>query len=397
MSRKPRILFAGGGTGGHLYPALALAGAFEALPGGAEVFFLGAKRGVEARVLPERGVPHVLLPFEPIRRTRVWTNWRLIPALASAIAGIRRVFREFRPDLVVGTGGYASGPVVAWGVLRGIPTAIQEQNSYPGMTTRFLASRVRQVHLAFPEARKFLKPGPRTIVFEMGNPISPPDPSIDRGEARARFGLGDGFVALVVGGSQGARSINEALLRDLALVTDSRGDGDPAESIEDGGLARCPEGLSILWATGPANHAAVAAEIERLGIGGWVRAEPYIHDMPMALAAADLAISRSGAMALAELCAWGIPGILVPFPHAAANHQHHNALALADAGAAVLVPETELAPGRLWNELVALFTDDARRAGLARKALERGHPEAAREIVERMSVLVASTGTGEGA
>ncbi|MDR0787953.1 MAG: undecaprenyldiphospho-muramoylpentapeptide beta-N-acetylglucosaminyltransferase [Gemmatimonadota bacterium] len=376
MSRPPRVLFAGGGTGGHLYPALALASAFQALPGGAEIFFLGAKRGVEARVLPERGVPHELLPFEPIRRSRVWTNWRLVPALFSAFSGIRRVFREFRPDLVVGTGGYASGPVVAWGIMRGVPTAIQEQNSYPGITTRLLASRVRQIFLAFPEARALLKMGSRTKVFEMGNPIAPPDRSINREEARRRFGLGEGPVVLVVGGSQGARLVNEALLRDLTEVVES-------------GRTR-PEGLSILWATGPANHAAVAAGVERLGIGDWVRAEPYINDMPKALAVADLAISRSGAMMLAELCAWGVPGILVPFPHAAANHQFHNARALADAGAAVLVPETELTTGRLWNEMVSLVSDSSRRAGLAARAAERGHPDAARQIVERMVTLTGS-------
>lgn len=380
MSRRPRVLFAGGGTGGHLYPALALAAAFEARPGGADVFFLGARRGVEARVLPERGVPHELLPFEPIRRTRIWQNWRLVPALARVLVGLARVFRDFRPDLVVGTGGYASGPVVAWGTFRGIPTAIQEQNSWPGATTRWLAGRVDQIHLAFPEARQHLKPGQNTRVLELGNPISPPDPSIDRAAARARFGVGEGPVVLVVGGSQGARSVNEALLRDLAAV--SRGEGAPR-----------PEGLTLVWATGPANHEAVAAEIARLGLEDWVRAESYIHDMPSALAIADVAVSRAGAMALAELCAWGIPCVLVPYPHAAANHQLYNARALAEAGAAVLVPETELVPGRLWDEVVGLVTDDARREQIAARAAERGHPQAARAIVEEMAAILETSGT----
>lgn len=375
MKRRPRVLFAGGGTGGHLYPALALARAFEERPDGADVFFLGAQRGVEARVLPDRGVPHALLPFEPIRRERPWQNWRLVPALAKAGVGIARTFRGFSPDLVVGTGGYASGPVVAWAILSGVPAAVQEQNSYPGITTRLLASRVRQIHLAFPEARRHLKPGRRTEVFVLGNPIQPPDRSIDRASARRRFSLGSGPVVLVVGGSQGARAVNESLLKDLRAV--GSGSGAPR-----------PEGLEILWATGPAHHAAVAAELERLGVTEWVHAEPYIHEMPQALAAADLAISRAGAMALAELCAWGIPSILVPFPHAAANHQYHNARALADAGAAVLIPESELRPGRLWEELVRLAGDEARRAELAARAAERGHPHAAREIVERLATLL---------
>lgn len=375
MSGRPRILFAGGGTGGHLYPALALAKAFGDRPGGADVFFLGARRGVEARVLPERGVPHRLLPFEPIRRSRVWENWRLVPSLAGVLLGIREVFRDFRPDLVVGTGGYASGPVVAWGIARGVPTAVQEQNSYPGLTTRWVASRVGQIHLAFPEALRYMKPGPRTEVFELGNPIQPPDPSIDRADARRRFGLGDGTVVLVVGGSQGARPVNEALLGDLAGV--AAGTSPPR-----------PAGMEILWATGPAHHERAAAEVARLGVGDWVRVEPYIHDMPGALAAADVAVSRAGAMALAELCAWGIPSLLVPYPFAAANHQYHNAKALADADAALMLTERELMPGRLWEALTTLAGDEARRVEVARRARERGHPHAAREIVEKLSLLL---------
>ncbi len=378
MSRTPRILFAGGGTGGHLYPALALAAAFQERPGGADIFLVGASRGIEARVLPERGVPHALLPFEPIRRERPWENWRLAPALTRSAMGIGRVFREFRPDLVVGTGGYASGPVVAWGVLKGVPTAVQEQNSYPGLTTRLLASRVRQIHLAFPEALEHMKPGARTEVFEFGNPIVPPDPSIDVAAARARFGLGAGPIALVVGGSQGARPVNQALLGDLAAVV-------------AGGAPARPAGLELLWATGPSNHESVAAEVGRLGLGDWVHAVPYLHDMPAALAVADLAISRAGAMALAELCAWGLPSILVPFPHAAANHQYFNARALSDAGAAVMIQEHELAPGTLWNALVDLAGNGERRQVVAARARDRGNPEAARQIVEQLALLLPST------
>lgn len=376
MTRRPRVLFAGGGTGGHLYPALALARAFESRPDGADVFFLGAIRGVEARVLPERGVAHELLPFEPIRRTGVWRNWRLIPALGKAIAGIIRVFRDFGPDLVVGTGGYASGPVVAWGALRGVPTAIQEQNSYPGVTTRWLASRVKQIHLAFPEARKYLRPGRETEVYELGNPITPPDRAIDPARARERFDLGPGRVLLVVGGSQGAKPVNDALLRDLERIATA----DPNDGR--------PSGLEVLWATGPANYESIARDIQRLGFGDWIHPVPYIHEMPDALAIADVAISRAGAMALAELCAWGIPSVLVPLPHAAANHQHHNAVALAAAGAAVVIAESELTPGRLWNEVVGLMDDEERRLEIARRAGERGHPDAAAEIVEKLALLL---------
>jgi UDP-N-acetylglucosamine--N-acetylmuramyl-(pentapeptide) pyrophosphoryl-undecaprenol N-acetylglucosamine transferase len=374
-TRAPRVLFAGGGTGGHLYPALALAEALQRRDPATEVFFVGARRGVEARVLPERGLPHVLLPFEPIRRSAPWQNWRLVPSAAGSVAGLARAFRDFRPDLVVGTGGYASGPAVAWALLSGVPAAVQEQNSYPGLTTRWVASRVRQLHLAFPEALRYLKPGPKTEVFTFGNPITPPDLALDRSAAREHFGLGGGTVALVVGGSQGARAVNEALLADLRGVAEGR-------------LPPRPAGLELLWATGPANYDAVAARLAELGLGEWVHAVPYIREMPQALASADLAVSRAGAMALAELCAWGVPSVLVPLPSAAANHQYHNAVALAEAGAAVVLPEGELASGRLWGELTALAAAPERRAEIAAHARDRGQPDAADRIAAELVKLV---------
>jgi UDP-N-acetylglucosamine--N-acetylmuramyl-(pentapeptide) pyrophosphoryl-undecaprenol N-acetylglucosamine transferase len=370
----PRVLLSGGGTGGHLYPALALGEAFQRLEPATELHFVGALRGVEARVLPEKGVAYTLLPLEPIRRARPWENWRLAPSAVRSVLGLHALFRRFRPQLVVGTGGYASGPAVAWALLRGVPAAVQEQNSYPGFVTRSVAGRVRQLHLAFPEALRHLRPGGRTEVFEHGNPIAPPDLSIDRVEARARFGLGEGRVALVMGGSQGARAVNEALLADLRGVAEGR--------------LPYPGEIELLWATGPAHFDRVHAALAELGPPAWVHDVPYIRDMPSALAAADLAVSRAGAMASAELCAWGIPAILVPLPTAAANHQHHNAVALHEAGAALLVPESELASGRLWGEITALAADPERRGALAAGARARGAPDAADRIVGELVRLV---------
>jgi UDP-N-acetylglucosamine--N-acetylmuramyl-(pentapeptide) pyrophosphoryl-undecaprenol N-acetylglucosamine transferase len=371
----PRVLFAGGGTGGHLYPALALGDAFKRLDPAAEVFFVGAKRGVEARVLPEKGVPHQLLPLEPIRRAKPWQNWRLIPAMAQSFGGLGHIFRTFKPNLVVGTGGYASGPAVAYALMRGVPAAVQEQNSFPGVVSRLVAGRVRQIHLAFPEARRYLKAGKRTEIFEFGNPIRPPDFGVDRTAARAKFGLGGGTVGLVVGGSQGARAVNEALLADLRGVVERR--------------APRAEGFEILWATGTGNFDRVQSALADLGSPAWVKAVPYIEDMPSALASADFAISRAGAMSLAELCAWGVPMILVPLPTAAANHQYHNAVALAEAGAAVMVEEKELGGGRLWSEMMGVANDAAKRAALAAKAKERGQPHAADLIARELARLIA--------
>ena len=370
-----RVLFAGGGTGGHLYPALALAAAVQAERPGTGVHFAGAQRGVEARVLPAQGVPHTLLPFQPLYRDRVWRNWKVPFALAASLRGLAQLFRRFRPQLVVGTGGYAAGPACFYAVLRGTPMALQEQNSFPGMTIRLLSRWARQVHLGFPEARRYLKPGRHTQVFDLGNPIRPPDFSLDRTACRVGFGLpAEGMVVLVVGGSQGARGVNRALAEAL-------------ERVAGGALEPPPATLQILWATGPTHIDTITRQLAPLYLD-WVHARGYIDDMPRALAAADVALSRAGAMATAELLAWGIPAVLVPFPAAAANHQDHNARALAEAGAALYLPETELTPARLWRDLLALTADRERRARMRAAALERARPHAARDIAQRLLELV---------
>ena len=370
------VIFAGGGTGGHLYPALAIADALCAQRSDVRPHFVGARRGVEARVLPQRGVEHTLLPLQPIFRSRVWRNWRLAPALAGGFRALRQLFRRLDPRLVVGTGGYASAPACAWGVLRGVPVALQEQNSYPGFTTRLLARWARQLHLGFPEAQKRLRTGRRTEVFSLGNPVQPPDASIDRAAAKRAFGLTpDGPVLLVVGGSQGARALNAALLSAL-------------ERSAAGELGPRPAGLQILWSTGPAHLDAVQRGLTPLGVDSWVRAVGYIDDMPRALATSELALSRAGAIGTAELLAWGIPMLLVPLPTAAADHQTHNARALEAAQAAVVIPERDLDAAALWNELVRLAGDEEGRSRMAAAARARARPEAAHDIARELARLI---------
>lgn len=368
------VLLAGGGTGGHLYPALALGAALQEARPGLAVHYVGAVRGVEARVLPQQGVPHTLLPLQPIRRDRVWQNWRLLPALSSSALGLRKLFRQLRPALVVGTGGYASGPACMFAVLSRVPVALQEQNAHPGFTTRLLSRWARQVHLGFPEAAKLLQPGRRTEVLALGNPIRVP-PAIVRSDARPEFGLSESStVVLVVGGSQGARAVNEALLGAL-------------ERVAAGSLA-VPPRLEILWATGPGHLDRVHTRLQSLPGLEWVHAVGYIDAMPRALAACDIAVSRAGAMATAELLAAGIPMLLVPLPTAAADHQTFNARALEAAGAAVHLAERELSSERLWQELSALAGDVARRQRMQAAARERARPEAARAIAGQLLRLV---------
>ena len=371
------MVVAGGGTGGHLYPGLAVADELRRIRPDVRVVFVGARRGLEHRVLPERGEEHVLLPVQGIDRTRPWRAWRAVPALASSLATVRRLYRRFRPEAVVVTGGYAGAPagiVAAW---TGTPLILQEQNSEPGLTTRLLSRYARRVHVAFPEAAERLPPRVRSRVVVSGNPVRPPA-AIPPAEARARLGLPpEGVVALVTGGSQGARALNAAV-RELV------------RAVEAGGLRR-PEGLTLLWITGPRHYEELRADVGEVA-GDWVRMVPYVEDMPAALAAADFAVSRAGAMTTAEFLNQGLPAVLVPLPTAAADHQMRNARALEGAGAARVVPEGELDTTRLWDELVALAADADTRRRMREAALARARPGAAREIAADVASLLRSRG-----
>ena len=376
MHEDPRVvaLFSGGGTGGHLYPALALAEALVELRPDVRPFFVGAERGIEARVLPERGVEHALLPVRGFARGGLLANWRAAPALARSVAQVAILFRRLHPELAVVTGGYASGPAGLVAALAGVPLAIQEQNSVPGVTTRTLARWARQIHLAFPEAVAALPAAARPRAEVSGNPIDPPQ-ALDRAQARAAFGLApEGFVVLVVGGSQGSAAINAGVLEAVGRMT-AREHGRPS-------------GLELLWSTGAGHAATVTAALAELGAPAWVHAVEYIHDMPRALTAADLAVSRAGAMATSEFLAWGLPAILVPLPTAAARHQEHNAVALTAAGAALHLPEAELSGARLWSMIDGLAVDPVRLEALRKAARERGRPESARRIAASLAQLL---------
>ena len=360
-----KILFAGGGTGGHLMPALALARA--AADAGHEPVLVGAVRGIEAQILPRHQFRFHLLPMEPLYRRTWWRNirWPLIALRAWRATG--RVLADEKPAIVIGTGGYAAGPIVWRAQQLGIPTALQEQNAFPGLTTRLLARRARQVHLGFPEGRARITPGPGTEIFDLGNPIAPPPGKPDASAARAaraEFGfMVERPTVLVVGGSQGARALNETL----------------AAALERGWF----DDVNVLWGTG----AAHAARYVPLAVPNRVAVRGFFDPIAPAYAAADLVVARAGAMTVAELCAWGKPSVLVPLPTAAADHQTFNARALADAGAAVLLVERDLTPDVFGQTVTSLARDRARLDALGTAARRRGHPDAARAIMSRILTL----------
>jgi len=342
-------------------PALALARV--AADQGHDVVLVGAARGIEAQILPNHPFKFHLLPMEPIYRRAWWRNvrWPAIAVRAWRAAG--EVLREEQPAIVIGTGGYAAGPVVWRAQNARIPTALQEQNAFPGVTQRWLARRANQVHLGFPEARLRLSPGKRTQVFVFGNPITPPA-AMDPALARNEFGLSpDRRTVLIFGGSQGARAINETIARTIQR-----------QMLGD---------VNLLWGTGAMHLARYAS----LAIPGRIAVRGFFDPIGAAYAAADLVVARAGAMTVSELCAWGKPSVLIPLPTAAADHQVFNARALANAGASVLLLEREFIPESFSTTVVGLAHDDRRLAALARSARGRGHPNAARTIVAKVLEL----------
>lgn len=357
-------LIAGGGSGGHLIPALNIAAALRET--GRRVVLIGAERGLEAERLPTKEFPYHLLPSEPIYRKQWWKNWRW-PALAlRLIRGVDRILDREGPDLVIGTGGYAAGPVVWRAAYRGLPTAILEQDAWPGLTTRWLARRVRNVYLGQPEIEAHLKPGPRTRVFVTGCPIVPPDIML-RDRAHQLLGLERSVPTLLItGGGQGSLALNRIV----------------AAWLERGGARE----VQVLWATGHKSH----AEFSRLHDPPRVQVSSFLDPIAPAYAAADIAVTRSGMMTISELCAWGIPALLVPLPTAAADHQTRNAEVMARAGAGIHVAQSDLTVERLDREVAGLVRDPARRAAVAGAALRRARPGATAEIVALLEALEAS-------
>lgn len=372
MIARERIFFAGGGTGGHLYPGLAIARAVVRLAPQVEPYFIGARRGIERDILPDTGFPHTLLDLHPLYRRTPWNNWRTVVGAVSAWRAISLLARERAPRAVVGTGGYAAGVALAWGRAHGVPTMLHEPDSHPGLTTRAFAGGARAIYMGFPEAAQRLTMADSTAVLPFGCPIEPPPvPPPARAAARAQWGLPeDARVVLVTGGSQGARVINETVAAWIDL-----------------GL---PDNVCLLWSTG---RQQAAAWLDRGS--AQVKVHPYLAPIADAYAAADLAVARAGAMSIAELCAWGIPAVLVPLPTAAQDHQTYNARATAESGGAIHLPQRELTAARLDSEVRALLTDPTRLAAMRAAMHARARPDAAHAIAQSILAHLNIAMTGD--
>ncbi len=360
-----RVLLAGGGTGGHLFPGIAVAEEIRAR--GGEVLFVGTAQGLEARVLPAQGWPLELIRVQGLVRTGWRQRLRFLADAPGTVRQVHRLLSRFRPRVVVGVGGYASGPVVLTAAARRVPTAILEQNSVPGLTNRILGRLVKEIYTAFEQSQRWF---PAKRVVELGNPVrrdiverlqdlAPPPP---RPDGRVRL--------LAFGGSQGARFLNEILMKAAPRLA-----GSP---------------VSLVHQTGEADYERVCEAYRAAGFAAEVT--PFIEDMAARYAVADLVLCRAGATTLAELAIAGRPAVLVPFPYATHDHQVQNARALERRGAALCRTQHQLDGAALAALVEELASEPDRRArmGAAMRALAR--PAAAAAVVDRLQGLVAAAG-----
>lgn len=360
-----RILFAGGGTGGHLIPAINIANALKGKLADAEFLFVGIKGGMERSIVENNGFKIEEIEVVGLKRNltgMVDFSKKIMRAFSQA----DKVVRGFGPEVVVGTGGYLSAPVVMAGKRRRARVLIQEQNIYPGLATRFLARFADRICLAFEGSRRYLQGVRNTIVT--GNPLRN-DLFLPRGNGFLfEFGLKPGKrVLFITGGSRGAKSLNEGIL----------------EFIRKGNLR---EDWQLLWQTGQDKHAEMQNLLKDINFSGVTL--PFIDAMPKAYAVADLMICRAGAMTLSELLALGIPALLVPFPHATANHQMKNALDLKSQGAVEVIADDKVKTEAFTQLLIDIISDDQRRFRLAERARQLGNNTGAEMISEEIIKLL---------
>jgi len=334
-----RIVFAGGGTGGHLFPAIAIADRITELVQNkmtVDIAFVGTKRGLEYRMRESLGYPLHLINVRGITRSFTLKNLLVPFILIGALVQSMLLLRKLSPDVVVGTGGYVSWPVLKVAAFRKIVNVLQEQNSFPGITTRRLAQRAERIYLGFERAREHLRTKGEIIVT--GNPVRASVVNGSRAEAVKAFGLDpEKKTILVLGGSQGARTVNNAVLASLEKT-------------------QLPAEYQLLWQTGKRDYKEVTARSGRKVTG--CALFPFADRMDLVYAAADLAIARAGALTLAELISCGLPSILIPYPFAAGDHQRKNAADLVDRKMAVVIGDKDLGAVDLLGEAVALHRSE---------------------------------------
>lgn len=359
------VIISGGGTGGHIYPAIAIANELKVLDPSTEILFVGAEGKMEMEKVPRAGYRIVGLPVVGIKRELSLANLAFPLKLGRSFLKAQGIVRDFRPDVAVGVGGYASGPLLLAASLKGIPTLIQEQNSYAGLTNKVLARWAERICVAYPGMEAFF---PADKIRLTGNPVRSDIQFADQQVAAAQifFGLEPNRpTLLVIGGSQGARTLNESMEMGLKQFADA--------------------GIQVIWQTGPAFIERAQTAIAAVGTPR-LKAFDFIYEMDKAYAVADAVVSRAGALSVSELCLVGRAAILVPFPAAAEDHQTKNAMALVERNGAILLPDQQ-ARAQLVPAALNLLNNPAQRQQLSTQIKTLAKPNAARDIAEEVMKL----------
>ncbi len=352
--RRPyRFLFAGGGTGGHLFPAVAVAEKIKMLAPESEILFVGTKSRIEGRVVPQLGYNFKSIWIKGFSRKLTVDN--LLSPVKLVVSLIQSVLinMKYKPSVAIGSGGYVSGPAVYGSHLAGAKIILIEQNSFPGVTTRLLEKYADEIHISFEDSKKYFKKKEKLLLT--GNPVRENLSSIKKEDALRKFGLSSSKkTLLILGGSLGAQSINKAV----------------AEAVE----SLSSQNIQVIWQTGKNYYEAYKGYNSE-----FVKVMAFIDEMNIAYSACDLLLARAGATTIAELLVLGIPSILVPSPNVAENHQYYNAKSLAEKGAAILVEDKNI-NSDLYGTVTALMADDNRTAVIKKNAVALGKPAAAEEI-----------------
>ena len=366
-----KIIISGGGSGGHIFPAIAIAGAVKARWNDADILFVGAEGRMEMEKVPAAGYKIVGLPIAGLQRkitpANIIKNLQLPFRIMKSRRMVREILSEFAPDIVVGVGGFASEPTLRAAAKMGFTTLIQEQNSYAGLTNKMLARRAAKICVAYDGMDRFF---PREKIVLTGNPVRDDieNMNVSAAEGRNHFGLHpEGHVLLSVGGSLGARTINEMIIHHLHFFRENK--------------------IQIIWQTGRWMYDEALAAVRRAGVEEWVKVHQFISRMDLAYAAADVAVSRAGAIAISELCLVGKPVVLIPSPNVAEDHQTKNALALVDRGAAVMVKDAD-ADAQGLTTVRELFDAPDRRRAMSTAISRMATHQAATKIVGQIAALI---------
>lgn len=380
-----RVVLTGGGTGGHIYPALAVARQVKEAEPESELLYIGSERGLERELAAQEEIAFEAVEITGFRRSLSWENVKTIMRFIKGVRRSKKLLKQFRPDIVVGTGGYVCGPVVYAAVKLGIPTLLHEQNVIPGLTNAFLSRYADVLAVSFPQSENNF-PKARRVLYT-GNPRASQVVAADAIRGRDSLDLqlaSDDQLVVVVGGSRGAKAINETMLEMAPLIA--------AENREVSDQPSQHGRLKFLFVTGAPYYESTMSRIspDVTAVNDRLQIVPYIHNMPEVLAAASIVVSRSGASSLAEITALGLPSILIPSPNVTNNHQEANARWLEREGAAKVILERELSGRTLYEAVCNIAEDPIRYEHMSRQAKRLGKPDAAQAVYHAIQQLISN-------